>query len=225
MDAPAGEQAGVTYIKAAGGARPWPARYAVAVQQTDEQYLPRLVDAWERSSARLKQDLSDEEWADVSASYVAHLKWYFGEPELADARRDRFARLMSWVLGVYSACGLVFAGAQLWFAYKLRDLASLNTTFSQEAGKLSLQTSVVGLLAMLVGVGLIWLYYKHIYATLAEPPILLRLPDTDGQQPDKADTAAPPAAGGQEAPAADSAPAADKPAGDAQPGEVTQPGG
>ena len=111
---------------------------------------------------------------------MAHLKWRFRYPKKILGQQFVYSWLLTLLVIALVICGLVFSFVQLQAALKLGDVSSLNSTIAIEtAGKLSMNSSIIGAVVLVISLVFFNLYLKHVFQIKHLTPPHISLSDTD----------------------------------------------
>lgn len=140
-----------------------------------------LIDAWLKlRKSKAEEELKTEEWKALEREYMEHLRWRFRYPKQAFGQQLMYSWLLTLLVIALVVSGLVFSFIQLNAAIKLGDLSSLSTEIAvQTAGKLSMNSSIVGAVVLVISLLFFNLYLKHVFQIQHPMPPHVALSETD----------------------------------------------
>lgn len=111
---------------------------------------------------------------------MVHLKWRFQYPKRVLGQQLVYSWLLTLLVIALVVCGLVFSFVQLRAAIEFGDLSSLNTEMAVEtAGKLSMNSSIIGAVVLVISLLFFNLYLKHVFQIKHVTPPHVGLSETD----------------------------------------------
>ncbi len=140
-----------------------------------------LLEEWQHfQKAKQESKVDSPEWKTVEKAYIEHLEWRFAYPKITFERQMRSFWLITTLLFILIISGLVFAFFQLYRAFQLGDVSSLQTQIAIEtAGKLSIGSSIVGAIVLIISLVFFYLYLRYVFEVKYPIPPHVSLLDTD----------------------------------------------
>jgi len=140
-----------------------------------------LMKEWMRlREAQKKEELATDEWKQLEREYLLHLKWRFQYPKRVLGQQFIYSWLLTLLVIVLVIAGLVFSFIQLKAAIALGDISALKTEIEvATAGKLSMNSSIIGAIVLVISLLFFNLYLKHVFQIKSALPPHVGITDTD----------------------------------------------
>ena len=160
---------------------PFPTSGSYAGYLPSSDSVPDLIERWDRAlEEKDDQELAAEEWQALKAEYLKHLTWRFAYPQTVFRQQIATAWAVTVLVFLLVLVGLGFSIYQLIWAMKLGDLTSLHTEVAvQTAGRLSISSSVVGVVVLLVSLAFFYLFIRHVFGVRQPLPPHVGLREID----------------------------------------------
>jgi hypothetical protein len=140
-----------------------------------------LIDTWTQlRNSKPKTELESPEWRALETAYMKHLEWRFDYPRKVLQQQFMFAWLITSLVVILVASGIVFSFFQLKKAMDAANLTDLKTEIAiQTAGSLSFSSTLVGAFVLIISLMFFYLYLRYVFSIKSTVPPHIALGETD----------------------------------------------